>query len=226
MAERAAEPAWNESWSLKRRLLAVQSEVQTLILDSEVKGTTKGGATFSYKGISAAQVVARAKAALIKHGVLYVPEVDKASAKIDGNKTTIWVTGRFENVDDETDAIERGAFGSGTDNADNGYAKAFTNANKQILSKTLNMTTVEDETATEVEHRPEAKPKAQEDAEALSDVAIKTWADAYRDALRGCKTKKDLGRIRAENANMMKRVPTITAEYFGDMIAQLEGTLE
>lgn len=203
-----------------------QAEVATLGLDVTVTGETKSGGRYSYKGISSAQVIARAKAALIKHGILYMPEVDRASAKQDGNKTTIWVTGRFENVDDPSEHIERGTFGSGTDNADNGYAKAFTNANKQILTKTLNMTTVEDETLTEVQHQPDSKPKAQADAEALSEAAIRTWGDAYREALRGCKTKKDLSRIRAENANMMKRVPAVTAEYFADMIAELESALE
>lgn len=204
----------------------VQAEVATLELDSDVKMKTKDGGNFSYKGITAAQVVARAKSALIRFGVLYLPEVDRGSAKQNGNKTEIWVSGHFENVDDPTDVLVRGAFGSGTDNSDNGYAKAFTNANKQILTKTLNMTTVEDETTTEVEHRPSGANKAQADAEALTEVAIKTWADAYRDALRGCKTKKDLGRVRAENANMMKRIPQATADYFGDMISALEGTLE
>lgn len=203
-----------------------QADVATLALDSDVTMKTKDGGNFKYKGITAAQVVARAKAALIRHGVLYMPEVDRTSAKQNGNKTEIWVLGHFENVDDPSDVIVRGAFGSGTDNSDNGYAKAFTNANKQILTKTLNMTTVEDETNTEVEHRPEGKPKAQADAEALSEAAIRTWGDAYREALRGCRNKKDLARIRAENANMMKQVPAITADYFGDMIAALESTLE
>jgi hypothetical protein len=203
-----------------------QSEVSTLDLDSDVKMKTKDGNEFKYKGITAAQVVARAKSALIRFGILYMPEVDRGSAQINGNKTTIWVSGIFENVDDPTDSIQRGAFGSGTDNADNGYAKAFTNANKQILTKTLNMTTVEDDSTQEIEHKPEGNAKGQADAEALSEAAIRTWGDAYRDALRGCKSKKDLKRIRAENAPMMKRVPAITAEYFSDMIAELEGTLE
>jgi hypothetical protein len=188
--------------------------------------TTKTGATFSYKGISAAQVVARAKAALISHGVLYTAEVDRESVKLDGNKTTLWVLGRFENVDDEKDFRVIGMWGEGTDNSDNGHAKAFTNGNKQILSKQLNLTTVEDEKQTETPHERVHKSTAQKDAEALTDVTIKQWADAFRDALRGATNLKDLARIRAENADMMKRIPEATRDYFVDMISGLEGTLE
>lgn len=205
----------------------MQAEIATLTLDTEVKGQTKSGGSFSYKGISAAQVVARAKAALIAHGVLYIPELDRESIKQDGNKTSLWVTGVFENVDDPADTLTRGAWGAGTDNADNGYAKAFTNANKQILTKTLNMTTVEEDTPTSVEHEPESRPAAIKEAEAETDSAIRTWADAYQAALKGAATLKDLKRIRAENAHMMNsaKVPQVTKDYFVDMITQLESSL-
>jgi hypothetical protein len=221
-----AAPDWDSKATLRKRLLLAQRDVETLTKDSDVKMTTKTGATFSYKGISAAQVVARAKAALIAHGVLYTAEIDRTSVKLDGNKTTLWVVGTFENVDDENDKRVVGMWGEGTDNSDNGHAKAFTNGNKQILSKQLNLTTVEEETKTETPHERDHKNAAQRDAEALTDVAIKQWADAFRDALRGAKTVKDLARIRAENADMMKRIPEATRDYFVDMISGLEGTLE
>ena len=112
--------------------------------------------------------------------------------------------------------------------ADNASAKAYTNANKQILTKTLNMTTVEDDAGVDVPHEPDGRGKAVRDAEAMTDAAVKSWADAYRAALRGCTTKKDLGRIRADNAHMMRNagVPQATRDYFADMISELEAALE
>ena len=227
MADRAGAPAqsWDASWRLARRVFQAQRDVETLTKDATIKGRTRDGKEYSYQGISSAQVVARAKAALLANGVLYTARIDGDKVKIDGNKTVLWVVGRFENVDDDTDVREIGMWGEGTDNSDNGHAKAFTNGNKQILSKQLNLTTVDDERTTDTAHERTPRSPAQREAEALSDVAIKQWADAYRDALRGAQSIKDLKRIRAENADMMKRVPDATREYFADLIAGLEGTL-
>lgn len=221
----SASSQWDTTASLKIRFLRVQRDVETLTKDADIKGTTKAGGTFSYKGISSAQVVARAKSALITHGVLYTAEIETESVKIDGNKTKLVVVGTFENVDSDEKKIVR-MWGEGTDNADNGHAKAFTSGNKQILLKQLNLTTVEDEKTHEIEHETKPRTAAVRDAEAQADVAVKQWADAFRDALRGAKTAKELARIRAENSDMMKRVPDATREYFADMIASLEGMLE
>ncbi len=205
----------------------VQAEVATLTQDATIQGPSKSGGSFSYKGISAAQVVARAKAALISYGVLYIPEVDRTSFRQDGNKTSIWVSGVFENVDDPSDTITRGAWGAGTDNADNGYAKAFTNANKQILTKTLNMTTVEDDTLVSIEHEPNVVATVVREAVATSETALRSWADAYKAALDGAKSLKDLKKIRDENAHMMKNpaLPQTVKDYFADKIAALESSL-
>lgn len=208
------------------RLLRAQKAVSTLTLDAEITGETKSGKLYKYKGITSAQIVTRAKEALTGNGVLYWPEITKDAITVNGNQTAVFLVGHFINVDDPADRMTFSAWGSDTDNAGKGFMKALTNANKQVLSKALMMSTVEDESTTDVAHEPEAKPRAQAEAEALSDMAIKTWADAYRQALLGCKNKRDLARVRSENAGMMKRVPAVTQEYFGDMIASLESTLE
>lgn len=130
--------------------------------------------------------------------------------------------------DNPSSALVMGAWGAGTDNGDKDFAKAFTSANKQILAKALGMSTIEDEREdTEViAHEPDHKPKAVRDAEAMTDVAIKSWADSFNKALKACKNRKELSVVRAENAIMMKKIPEITRDYFGEMIAQLEGALE
>lgn len=217
-------PQWDTNASLKLRLLRAQRDVSTLTKDAEIKGQTKSGGTFSYKGISSAQVVAVAKSALLDHGVLFTAEIEIESVKIDGNKTRLIVVGTFESADSNDTKIVR-MWGEGTDNADNGHAKAFTSGTKQILLKQLNLTTAEDEKQTEVEHQARPTIEAVRQAEAVTEVAVKQWADAYRAALRGAASLRELKQIRAENSDMMKRVPDATREYFEDMIAGLEGTL-
>lgn len=229
LSEAKPEPlSWDKEASIRLRILRAQHDVSVLTQDAEIKGKTKEGHQYSYKGITAAQIIARAKAALIANGVLYTPEEAEDKTLINGNKTSLWIVGHFENVDNPEDKLVRGAWGSGTDNADNGYAKAFTNANKQILSKTLQMTTVEDDTPTEVPHETEPKTAAMKEAEALTEATLRSWGDAYKAALDGCKTLKDLKRIRAENANMMNHpgVPQVTKDYFIDKITALQDTLE
>lgn len=206
------------------RLLWTQSDVNTLTKDSTIQGNTKNGGSFSYKGISSAQVVAVSKSALIDNGVLFTAEIDVESVKIEGNKTRLMVIGTFECADTDEKKVVR-MWGEGTDNADNGTAKAFTGGTKQILLKQLNLTTVEDEKTTEVEHETQPRGKAVRDAEALTEVAVKQWGDAYRAALRGASSLAELRKIRADNADMMKRVPEATREYFATMIAELEGVL-
>lgn len=226
MADGEDRPAlwWDSSASLKLRLFRAQRDAVTLNLDANVKVKTKSGAEFSYMGISQAQVVAKAKAALLKHGVLYSSSIKIDSVRVDGNKTTLIVIGTFESVDtDEVKNVEM--WGEGTDYSDNGHAKAFTSGTKQILLKQLNLTTVEDEKTAEVAHEPSSKPAAIRDAQAVTEAAIKTWADAYREALRGCRSLADLKRIRAENASMMQKVPEATRDYFTDMIVSLESAL-
>jgi hypothetical protein len=226
VAESAADaaPSWDTKASLKLRFLRAQRDVETLIKDSEIKGTTAKGGSYSYKGISSAQVVARSKSALISHGVLYTSEIDIDSVKVNGNKTLLVVVGTFESVDSDETKIVR-MWGEGTDNSDNGHAKAFTNGNKQILLKQLNLTTVEDEKTTEVEHETQPRSTAIKAAEAQTEVAVQQWADAFRAAIRGATSLQELKKIRGENAQMMKSVPEVTRDYFAELIASMEGSL-
>jgi hypothetical protein len=208
--------------TVRQRILNVQRAVAVLELDSTVTGTTKSGGTFSFKGISAAQVVARAKAALIANGVLYMPVEDRGSVKLEGNRTSLWVDGEFINVDDESDVIIRGAWGAGTDNADNGYAKAFTNANKQILAKTLSMTTVDDEKTVEVEFEPDTAAHVRKEAKQNNNKTLQAWASSYKAALTKATTIDELVKLQKQNRDqlMADEMPEITKDFFIELFEQ------
>jgi hypothetical protein len=208
--------------------MRAQDDVRTLKQDTIVKIMKEGKSVGEYKGITAAQIVTAAKSALIDNGIVYLPMQSKADVKVAGNKTVLWVDVKFICCDQPDSLIEVGAWGAGTDNGDKDYAKAFTSAVKQVLAKTLGMSTVEDDDDKAIEHQPDHKPKAVRVAEATTDIAIKTWADAYKSALDSCKDLKDLKRLRAENSGMMSNpgIPQVTKDYFMDKIAALEGALQ
>lgn len=219
---------WKPSDSVYIRLAAAQDDVRTITQDMTIKGVSKkSGKEFSFKGVSSAQVVTFAKRALLDHGLVFLPRETRDGVIVSGNMTSVYVNAAFACVDADG-AFETGAWGSGTDDNDKAHSKAYTNAVKNILSKTLMMSTLEDDSEEATPHEPDHKPKALRNAEALTDVAVKTWADAYKSAIDGCRTAKQLQKVRAENAHMMTNagVPQITKDYFIDKITALEGTLE
>lgn len=218
---------WDSTASLRRRLLIAQSQVEALEKDATIKGKSRSsGAEFSYKGITAEQIITKAKAVLIANGILYTCDVLEQRS-VSGNKTAVYVLGIFEDVD-TGEFLERHAWGEGTDDADKGTAKATTNANKILLARTLNMSTTEYEGVDIVNHEPESRPAAVRDAQVLTDTAVKAWADTYKSALDGCATTSQLKAAREANATMMKHpdVPQRTKDYFIDKVAALEGVLE
>lgn len=218
---------WHSADNVYVRLARAQEAVRTIQQDATIEVKKEGKTVASYKGVTSAQVVTFAKRALLDNGIVFIPMPVKDGVHVSGNKTAVWISAVFACVDNDS-KFETGCWGAGTDFNDKDYAKAYTNAVKIVLSKVLMMSTLEDESEEATPHEPEHKPKAVKIAEALTDVAIKTWADAYKSAIDGCKTVKALQKVRAENAHMMNNtgVPQVTKDYFIDKIAALEGTLE
>lgn len=219
---------WKPSDSVYLRLARAQCDVRVITLDADIEVKKEGKTVAKYKGVTSAQIVTYAKSALLSNGIVFYPVMKRDGVQVTGNKTAVYIDGHFVSVDDDTDRIVTGAWGAGTDFNDKDYSKAFTNAVKNCLAKMLGMSTLEDDSNEATPHEPEHKPRAIKNAEALSDVAIKSWADAYKAALDGCKTAKQLKQIRADNSPMMNNagVPQVTKDYFLDKIAALEGTLE
>lgn len=213
---------WDREASLSLRLLRAQNDVSVLALDANVTGETAKGGKFSYQGITAAQIVARAKAALFRQGVLYIPVMDKNSVKIDGNKTSLWVDASFISVDKEGEQLNIGSWGSGTDNAANGIAKAFTNANKQILAKTLCMTTVEDDQEKETPHEPDSAAQIRKEAKQDKNKTLQAWAASYKTALSRATTLEEIIKLQRENREqlMAEETPDVTRDFFIDLFEQ------
>jgi hypothetical protein len=182
-----------------------------------------GGAKFK-EYVSHDTVTHEAKRILPAHGVLFQPLIK--SFNQNGNRTEITMTGRFTNVDKPDEFLEYEGFGYGVDQSDKGPGIAMSYAKKMVLAQALMLNTKEDIEEHSNEFKPEGKPEAVREAEAITDAAIKRWGDTYRDAIRGASSLKDLERIRKENAEMMKRIPEVTRDYFSDLIAGREGELQ
>ena len=187
------------------------------------KPAAGGGAKFK-EYISHDTVAHEAKRVLPMHGILFQPLIKTFTQT--GNRSEVIMTGRFVNVDQPSEFLEYEGIGYGVDGSDKGPGIAMSYAKKMVISQALLLNTKEDIEEHSKDFVPDTDAAAVREAEAVTETAIKTWADAYREALRGCRSLADLKRIRAENASMMQKVPEPTREYFTDMIAELEGALQ
>ena len=89
-----------------------------------------------------AKVTTIIRKSLITHGIVIVPVKQEHSK--DGVLTTVDVTYRIQNVEDENDYIEAVSSGTGVDTQDKGVGKAMTYAYKYLLLRTFAIPTGED----------------------------------------------------------------------------------
>lgn len=120
-----------------QRISAVMQDVQYLAKDDQIEfGKTK------YRAISEEKVTTIIRKSLITHGIVIVPVKQEHSK--DGVLTTVDVTYRIQNVEDESDYIEAVSSGTGVDTQDKGVGKAMTYAYKYLLLRTFAIPTGED----------------------------------------------------------------------------------
>lgn len=120
-----------------QRISAVMQDVQYLAKDDQIEfGKTK------YRAISEEKVTTIIRKSLITHGIVIVPVKQEHSK--DGVLTTVDVTYRIQNVEDENDYIEAVSSGTGVDTQDKGVGKAMTYAYKYLLLRTFAIPTGED----------------------------------------------------------------------------------
>lgn len=185
----------------------------------------KGDAFYKNGYITHDAVTAEAMRILTANGIHYQPFVK--GYKQDNNRTIVDIEGVFTNVDKPDERLVFPSFGYGVDTSDKGPGKAMSYAKKMNLSQALMLNTHEDIEAANVDYAPAAAPAQIKQAQAETEAAIKSWADAFKHALDACANQKDLKKIRAENAHMMQSpsLPEVTRDYFIAMIAQLESDL-
>lgn len=221
---------WDTAANIHVRMIRAQAQAKKLEKEGVNKPNGAGGKQeregfFANGFITHDAVTHEAMRILTRNGLHFQP-ILKAYRQ-EGNRTIIDMDGVITNVDKPEERLVFPGFGYGVDQSDKGPGKAMSYAKKMVLSQALMLNTHEDIEAHNTEYQPATDAKQVKEAQATTEVAVRTWADAFKSALDGCQNQRDLKRIRAENAHMMKseNVPDVTRDFFSEMIAQLQSDL-
>jgi len=186
--------------------------------------------TFKIKGHTFEAVLSEIRPLLSKHGVSVTPNL--VERIYSGNRCDVTVDFEFESLDDVTDRKMIRWAGAGTDNGDKAFAKAGTNAFKEMLKKVFLVTDREDakEETESVEHQTEdaGNRKALEKAAADRKSAIEKWAKAFKSALENAPTVADVDRLKRENRDQLdsEDLPSVTRDFFNTLISDRKSELE
>lgn len=157
-----------------------------------------------------------------KHGVWMQPQL--AERTYHGNRCDVLFDFYFENIDDADDRKVIRFAGAGTDNNDKGFAKAATNALKEMLKKVFLITDRED--AKEEEDQVEydsGDGASRAEVDKLSEqkrAAIEQWAKTFKHALMGAKDVASIQRLQRENKDQLvdESLPSVTRDFFIELI--------
>lgn len=213
--------------SLKARLAAIRDEA--FGIGKENVSMQKDGKSWTIKGHTFEAVLSELRPVFARHGVMVTPNlVERAYA---GNRCDVLVDFLFERTDDsdETRVIRWG--GAGTDNGDKAFAKAGTNAVKEMLKKVFLVTDREDakEETESVEHETEeaGSRKALEAAKEDRRKAIEQWAKTFKQAIANAPTVEDVKRLERDNAEQLSSedLPGVTRTFFIEQIRDRKASL-
>lgn len=210
--------------SLTQRMIAIRKEASGIAKEKIKMGN------FDMDAHTIEGVLHGVRALFDKHGVWMQPNL--VERVYNGNRCDVIFDFYFENVDDGEDRKVVRFAGAGNDNSDKAYAKAATNALKEMLKKVFLITDREDdkeETET-VEHRSEGSGDrvAMERAEAGERAAIEKWATAFRAALKNAQSVDDVKRLEREHKEQLasKHTPSATREFFVELIEKQKEALK
>lgn len=211
-----------QDMSLSQRLAAIRDECNGIKKDAIKK--EKDGKSWTEKGHIVEVILSEFRPLLSKYGVDMTPNLVERSYT--GNRCDIIVDFEFECIANAESYGEKRTIrwaGAGTDNGDKAFAKAGTNALKELIKKRFLVTDRDDakeETET-VEHQPEgASPKALDKAREERRAAIEQWAKTFKAALESAGELKDIHRLQRDNAEQLSSedLPAVTRTFFIELI--------
>lgn len=196
-----------------QRISAVMQDVQYLAKDDQIEfGKTK------YRAISEEKVTTTIRKSLITHGIVIVPVKQEHSK--DGVLTTVDVTYRIQNIENENDYIEAVSSGTGVDTQDKGVGKAMTYAYKYLLLRTFAIPTGEDPdkiSSAELDDRFSREQKV----EYIDDIKKKVLLDSLE--VIGCDIESTLKYFQKKYPDTAPHsIDEITLEQFTPYIKALE----
>lgn len=209
--------------SLKQRMSAIRDECADIRKDNIKMGT------FEIKGHTFEAILSEVRPLLLKHGVDVTPNL--AERIYTGNRCDVLIDFTFERTDDSDEARTIRWGGAGTDNGDKAFAKAGTNAVKEMLKKRFLITDREDAKEAEeaVEHKPEggASRADVDQAKDRADRAIQQWATTFKAALDSASTEKEIDRLQTDNREQLAdpSLAPVTRQFFFDHIQRRKAEL-
>lgn len=178
--------------------------------------------TFKIKAHTVEGVLSEMRPLFAKHGVDFTPNLVERTYT--GNRCDVIVDFEFESLDDCTDTRTIRWAGAGTDNGDKAFAKAGTNALKEMLKKRFLITDRDDakEEIETVEHQTDegASRVKLEAAQEAARANLEKWATTCRAALLTAKTLDDVKRIERENKDQLTSpdLASVTRTFFAELI--------
>lgn len=191
------------------------------------KETLKIG-NYTIKAHTIEGVLHGTRALLDRYGVWMEPHL--VEREYSGNRCDVIFAFKFESVDNPEDSRTIRYAGSGTDNSDKAFAKAGTNALKEMLKKVFLITDREDaeEEEDRVEHETDGASRAKL-AQAQEDTraAIEQWANTFKSALENAQDIDELKRLERENKRQLtsQGLPEVTRTFFVDLITKRKAEL-
>lgn len=185
---------------------------------------------WTIKGHTFEAVLSEIRPLFAKHGVDMTPNlVERTYA---GNRCDVIVDFEFERTDDSDERRVIRWAGAGTDNGDKAFAKAGTNAVKEMLKKRFLVTDRDDakEEEEQVEHQTEAAAGRRELEAAKEErrKAIEQWAKTFKAALEGAQAEPDVSRLARENHDQLtsEDLPAVTRQFFFELIQARKAALK
>lgn len=216
--------------SLKRRMSDIRDEcfgIGKSDIEMQNADRTK---KWTIKGHTFEAILSEIRPLLHKHGVDFTPNLVERSYS--GNRCDVIVDFEFERTDDSDETRTIRWAGAGTDNGDKAFAKAGTNAIKEMLKKRFLVTdrddAKEEEESVEHETDDQAGRKATAAAEDKRRAAIASWAKTFKFSIEHAKEAKDIDRLQRENKDQLasEDLPEVTRTFFVELIQSKKAELE
>ena len=183
---------------------------------------------YSIQGHTIEGILHGVRSLLDAFGVWVSPNLVNVS--YNGNRCDVIVDFTFENADDPDDIKVIRWAGADTDNGGKGFAKAGTNALKEMLKKTFLITDREDrkEETENLEHQTDEgiqRSQVEQQAEQMKLIQ-QQWATAHKRSLEDCDSLETFNKIKRENSAQLSEMPSVTREFFDDLYRETEARLK
>lgn len=210
--------------TLAERMAAIRDECSG-IGKEDVK-MHKDGKSWTIKGHTVEAVLSEIRPLFTRFRVDMTPNLVERS--YNGNRCDVIVDFEFASLDDATDTKTFRWGGSGTDNGDKAFAKAGTNAIKEMLKKRFLVTDRDDakEETDPVEHQTDdavQRRRLEQETEKRRSAVMK-GLNGLKVAIDGAATASDLKRIRRDSHELLadEAVPAVTRTFFEERFAERE----